>query len=144
MVLEPTGAMGSFVGECAIDVSTGTCAPGVHDDDQSSLVSVILFGWCTAITILLATAVWLGIRSIRAIEADAGHLALQVARADTTLGEHMVAIPDVQRSMGQMRNQVTENASDMIGFTMVWWRLEDLPSTVTTSAKASHVRCGAG
>ena len=79
MVLEPTGAMGSFVGECAIDVSTGTCAPGVHDDDQSSLVSVILFGWCTAITILLATAVWLGIRRIRAIEADAGHLPLQVA-----------------------------------------------------------------
>ena len=79
--------MGSFVGECAIDVSAGTCAPEVHDDDHSSLVYVFLFVWCTAMTLLLAAAVWIGIKRIRAIEADAGHLALQVVQADTTLGE---------------------------------------------------------
>ena len=71
---------------------------------------MILFVWCTAMTLLLAAAVWMGIKRIRAIEADAGHLALQVAQADTTLGEHMAAIPEVQRSVGQVRNQVTETS----------------------------------
>ena len=106
-------------------------------------------GGATAITILLATAVWLGIRRIRAIEADAGHLALQVARADTTLGEHMVAIPDVQRSMGQMRNQVTENANDMMGFTMVWWEIggfaehrDNQCKGVTCSLRSRVTVCG--
>ena len=71
---------------------------------------MILFVWCTAMTLLLAAAVWMGIKRIRAIEADAGHLALQVAQADTTLGEYMAAIPEVQRSVGQVRNQVTETS----------------------------------
>ena len=113
MGLEPTTgatAMGLPVGECAIDVSAGTCVPEVHDDDHSRLVYVILFVWCTAMTLLLAAAIWMGIKRIRAIEADAGHLALQVAQADTTLGEHMAAIPEVQRSVEQVRNQVTETS----------------------------------
>ena len=39
MGLEPTtGAMGSTVDECAIDISAGTCAHEVHDDDHSRLV----------------------------------------------------------------------------------------------------------
>ena len=157
MAHEPTttGAMGSFVGECAIDVSAGTCAPEVHDDDHSSLVYVVLFVWCTAMTLLLAAAVWIGIKRIRAIEADAGHLALQVAQADTTLGEHMVAIPEVQRLMGQMRSQVTENAShmemladsvDRIHYGLVDsgnWPIRP-PSRIDPSSKTSHVHCGAG
>ena len=114
MGLEPTtGAMGFPVDECAIDVSAGTCAPKDHDDDHSRLVYVILFVWCTAMSLLVAAAVWIGIKRIRTIEADAGHLALQVAQADTTLGEHMALLPEVQRSVGQVRNQVTETASHM-------------------------------
>ena len=114
MGLEPTtGALGFPVDECAIGVSTGTCAPENHDDDHSKLVYVILFVWCTAMTFLVAAAVWIGIKRIRAIEADAGHLALQVAQADTTLGEHMALLPEVQRSVGQVSNQVTETSSHM-------------------------------
>ena len=114
MGLEPTtGAMGFPVNECAIGVSAGTCAPEDHDDDHSRLVYVILFVWCTAMTFLVAAAVWIGIKRIRAIEADAGHLALQVAQTDTTFGEHMALLPEVQRSVGQMRNEVTETASHM-------------------------------
>ena len=64
-------------------------------------------------TLLLAAAVWMGIKRIRAIEADAGHLALQVAQADTTLGEHMAVLQEVQRSVGQLRNQVTETSGHM-------------------------------
>ena len=157
MAHEPTttGAMGLFVGECAIDVSAGACAPEVHDDDHSSLVYVVLFVWCTAMTLLLAAAVWIGIKRIRAIEADAGHLALQVAQADTSLGEHMVAIPEVQHSMGQMRTQVTENAShmEMLADSVDWihyglvdsgnWRIRP-PSRIDPSSKTSRVHCGAG
>ena len=73
---------------------------------------MILFVWCTAMTLLVEAAVWIGVKRIRTIEADAGHLALQVAQSDTTLGEHMV-LPEVQRSVGQVRNQVTETSSHM-------------------------------
>ena len=76
-------------------------------------VYVILFVWCTAMTLLVAAAVWIGIKRIRAIEADAGHLALQGAQADTTLGEHMALLPEVQRSVGQVRHQVTATSSHM-------------------------------
>ena len=105
--------MGFPVGECAIGVSAGTCAPEDHDDDHSRLVYVILFVWCTAMFLLLAAAVWMGIKRIRAVETDAGHLALQVAQADTTLGEHMAVLQEVQRSVGQLRNQVTETCGLM-------------------------------
>ena len=114
MGLEPTtGAMGFPVDECAIGDSAGTCAPKDHDDDHWKLVYVILFLLCTAMSLLVAAAVWIGIKRIRAIEADAGHLALQVAQADTTLGEHMALLPEVQRSVGPVSNQVTETTSHM-------------------------------
>ena len=67
----------------------------------------------------------------------------------------MVAIPEVQRLMGQMRSQVTENAShmemladsvDRIHYGLVDsgnWRIRP-PSRIDPSSKTSHVHCGAG
>ena len=54
-----------------------------------------------------------GCKRIRAIETDAGHLALQVANADTTIGEHMAAIPRLDSRIDSMGECIGETQQNM-------------------------------
>eukprot|EP00435_Cladocopium_sp_Y103_P065517 s1089_g27.t1 len=88
-------------------------APNGHDngdnDSHSMLVYVILFGWCLIMTALMTAASVMAWGRIRALEHDYGHLALQVAETDSTIGEHMHLIPQVNQSVAQLREQTIEH-----------------------------------
>eukprot|EP00435_Cladocopium_sp_Y103_P025990 s72_g6.t1 len=107
MGLEPTGAMGFQ--QCAADGSD--CGPAKEhgNDAHPMVVYVILFGWCLVMTVLMLAVSVMAWRRIRALEVDAGHLALQVAEADTIIGQHMQMIPQVNQSVAQLREQTVEH-----------------------------------
>ena len=97
---------------------------------HSRLVYVILFVWCTAMTLLLAAAVWIGIIRIRAIEADAGHLPLQVAPIQLVVNIWWRFQKFNVQWDRWLRLQVTWKCWQihLMESMTVWLKLEDLPS----------------
>eukprot|EP00435_Cladocopium_sp_Y103_P046051 s1037_g13.t1 len=112
MGLEPTGAMGFRQCDASGDDYCGP-ADGHNNDSHSVVVYVILFGWRLVMTALMIAASVMAWRRIRALEVNAGHLALQVAEADTTSGDHMRAIPQVNQSIAQLREQAAERVQHL-------------------------------
>ena len=123
-----TAGDGNFMGECAIDASTGTCGAAetaieTHGSGLPVMLYIILVLWCIVTTTLLARATRVGYKRIRAIETDAGHLALQVANADATIGEHMAAIPRLDSRIdwiGECNGETQQNM-DMLSDAMAQW-----------------------
>ena len=95
MGLGPTGAMGQPI--CLVDPST----------PSSSERWWFKVGVMILVIILVAFAIGCFVvrRYVKQLLHDLYHLSLQVAEADTTIGEHMVTVPQLRREINGLRLQ---------------------------------------